>query len=317
MIETKVKEIPTKEQILEDAKRRLQWLTMEASDEEFDPEEVEMLVGVIKRYESQPQERPEEIEKELERFRAYVAYYNEEERLEKQGTEKAIAEKQSAEKRKVGRLLHFPGKGFLIAVAACLVLLLVAGSTFGEVNADENTGFFHWIKKDKTGTLAITSPGQSSVGMEENVEAKYSSIDEVPEEYRQYVVEKDRISLLEEYEFQGYRCEDTPTFYIVEEVFVNSTNGETINLMVTIYPDKVRVIRETFDSYNYLYSNSIEDKEQDVFVKNEEDGTLEYMIIFYEDNRKYYVSGNGDLEFLENVSKEYMKLGLELGSSVL
>lgn len=311
MIETKVKEIPTKEQILEDAKRRLQWLTMEASDEEFDPEEVEMLVGVIKRYESQLQERPEEIEKELERFRAYVAYYNEEERLEKQGTEKAIAEKQSAEKRKVGRLLHFPGKGFLIAVAACLVLLLVAGSTFGEVNADENTGFFHWIKKDKTGTLAITSPGQSSVGMEENVEAKYSSIDEVPEEYRQYVVEKDRISLLEEYEFQGCLCEKTRTFDMIKEEFFNLKEKKKIDFMVNIYPDKVSVVRESFDSYNYICTNLIGDKEQDVFVKKEEDGTLEYMIIFYKDNRKYYVSGNEKLEFLEKVSEEYMKLVLE------
>lgn len=311
MIETKVKEIPTKEQILEDAKRRLQWLTMEASDEEFDPEEVEMLVGVIKRYESQPQERPEEIEKELERFRAYVAYYNEEERLEKQGTEKAIAEKQSAEKRKVGRLLHFPGKGFLIAVAACLVLLLVAGSTFGEVNADENTGFFHWIKKDKTGTLAITSPGQSSVGMEENVEAKYSSIDEVPEEYRQYVVEKDRISLLEEYEFQGCWYEEGLTFSMIREEFVNSDNGKILNFVATLYPDEVRVITDTFENYDYLYNNPIGDKEQEIFVKEEKDGSLKYMIIFYEDNKKYYVSGNDELEFLEKVSEEYMKLVLE------
>ena len=311
MIETKVKEIPTKEQILEDAKRRLQWLTMEASDEEFDPEEVEMLVGVIKRYESQPQERPEEIEKELERFRAYVAYYNEEECLEKQGTEKAIAEKQSAEKRKVGRLLHFPGKGFLIAVAACLVLLLVAGSTFGEVNADENTGFFHWIKKDKTGTLAITSPGQSSVGMEENVEAKYSSIDEVPEEYRQYVVEKDRISLLEEYEFQGCWYEEGLTFSMIREEFVNSDNGKILNFVATLYPDEVRVITDTFENYDYLYNNPIGDKEQEIFVKEEKDGSLKYMIIFYEDNKKYYVSGNDELEFLEKVSEEYMKLVLE------
>lgn len=311
MIETKVKEIPTKEQILEDAKRRLQWLTMEASDEEFDPEEVEMLVGVIKRYESQPQERPEEIEKELERFRAYVAYYNEEERLEKQGTEKAIAEKQSAEKRKVGRLLHFPGKGFLIAVAACLVLLLVAGSTFGEVNADENTGFFHWIKKDKTGTLAITSPGQSSVGMEEVVKEKYASIEEVPEGYRQYVLDKDSISLLQEYEFQGYWCEGTRTFCTINEEFVSLDKEKIINLVVTIYPDKTSIIRDTFENYDYLYNNTIGDKEQEIFVKEEEDGSFKYMIIFYEDNKKYYISGNEELEFLEKVSEEYMKLVLE------
>lgn len=319
MADTKINETSGSEQVLASVKKRLQWLTMEASDEEFDPGEVEELVKLINRYEPEAVETPEEIEKGLERFRAYVDFYREDEAVrnhdEPESTEETKDAKESKDTenatKKSGRVLRFPGKGFLIAAAACLVLLLVAGSSHGEVNADENTGFFHWLKKDKTGILAITSPSQSSIEIEENVKEEYSSIEELPKEYHQYVIDEDSISLLQEYEFQGYLCEDTPTFHIFEEGFVNLDGEKIIRLGVLIYPNNVMMASETFESYDYLHTNSVGGREMDVFVKEEEAERLEYMVLFYKDNKKYFVAGNEAIEFLEIVSEEYMKLVLD------
>ena len=137
-MDVKGKEISVSERLVEDAKKELRRLTLEATAEEFDPEKVNTLVTLINQYETKATEDPRKVEKELERFRSYVDFYQEE--------NKEIVGK--AEKtEKAGKLLRFRGKGFWIAAAACLVLLLIAGSSFGEVNADENTGFFHWLKK--------------------------------------------------------------------------------------------------------------------------------------------------------------------------
>ena len=299
-MDVKGKEISVSERLVEDAKKELRRLTLEATAEEFDPEKVNTLVTLINQYETKATEDPRKVEKELERFRSYVDFYQEE--------NKEIVGK--AEKtEKAGKLLRFRGKGFWIAAAACLVLLLIAGSSFGEVNADENTGFFHWLKKDKTGIFAITSPKENGIEINDSEAKGYSTMEEIPEEYQQYVIKKDSISQLKEYEFQGYWCQKTSTFSMFEELFFKEE--KTIKLGVTIYPDEVRIITDTFDNYNYLHTNYIGEKELDVYVKEENTGKLNYMIMFYEENRKYFVAGTEDMEILEAVSEKYMNLVLD------
>lgn len=303
-MDTKNKEISTNKQLLEDAKAKLRWYTLEASEEQFDQEEVDLLVTLINKLEPQPKADPQEVEKELERFRAYVNLYREDEAARKQ----VNAENN---RKKAGRIWRFHGKGVLVAAAVFLVLLLVAGSSLGEVNADDNNGFFYWLKKDKKGILAVTSPTQTNMELEKDVDQKYGSIEEVPEEYRQYVIEADAISLLQEYTLEGYLCKDASTFHKFNEVFVNLNEEKEISLGVLIYPEHERIIRDTFENYVYMYTNTVGERAWDVFQKEEKSGKLEYMLLFYEDNKKYFVSGNADVELLENVLKEYLNLVLD------
>jgi len=302
------REMSVNEQLLIDAKARLQWYVVEASEDEFDAEEVDLLVSLISKLEQQTEATSLQKEKELERFHTYVDLYKEDEvvrECKKQENVKRVEEKTTK------KILHFSGKGLLIAVAACFVLVIVAGSSFGEVNAGEDTGFFHWLKKDKTGTLAITSPDKNSVGMEDIIKGVYGNIEELPEEYRQYMMECGDVELLQGFELQGYWCEKGITFNKVREEFKKSGGDIIINLGVLIYPDNVTVTRETFENYDYLHTNYVDERELDVFVKEEEMGKLEYMVLFYENNKKFFVSGNEKVDLLEAVCEEYMKWVLE------
>lgn len=107
-------------------------LLWECSSEEYDPEEAKVLIALKRHYDMLP--KPP----------IHIAYHN-------QGqSPKIIHISHTTPARKTPALLG-------IAVAACIVSILIIGNT-EPVGALPDTGFFHFIKKDKSGMLAITNP---------------------------------------------------------------------------------------------------------------------------------------------------------------
>ena len=157
------------EQFLEEAKAKLRWYTSEATEDEFDEDAVVGLVNIIAALDKTNSGEEQDEEQLKERFNAYCNLYRKEE------------ERRRSLKSYKG-MKTFRKKGIAIAVAAaCILLLIITGSTRDMVNAGEDGGFFNWLKKDKEGILAVTSPEKVEVRVDEKSKNEYSSMEEVPE----------------------------------------------------------------------------------------------------------------------------------------
>lgn len=284
------------EQFLEDAKAKLRWYTSEATEDEFDEDAVVGLVNIIAALDKTYSGEEQDEEKLKEQFNAYCNLYRREE------------ERRRSLKSYKG-MKTFGKKGIAIAVAAaCILLLIITGSTRDMVNAGEDGGFFNWLKKDKEGILAVTSPEKVEVRVDGNSKNEYSSMEEVPEEYQQYLVMKEDISLLNDFEFQYVECVEMGFIHEIREIFFLDEEKKEIQIGIIVYEDETMIARDKFVDYEFLYTNEIEGKEQDIYKKVEKNGDIKYLVSFYKDNKKYFVSGNETVEVLEAISEEYMKL---------
>ncbi len=284
------------EQFLEDAKAKLRWYTSEATEDEFDEDAVVGLVNIIAALDKTYSGEEQDEEQLKEQFNAYCNLYRREE------------ERRRSLKSYKG-MKTFGKKGIAIAVAAaCILLLIITGSTRDMVNAGEDGGFFNWLKKDKEGILAVTSPEKVGLSAEEKYPNMYDSIETIPEEYQQYLVRKEEISLLQEYELKNVECVDMGSTQSIKEIFISDKEYGEIQLGILIYEDETMIVRDKFVNYEFLYTNMIGERELDVYKKVEENGDITYLVSFYQGNKKYFVSGKEDIEFLEAITEEYMDL---------
>lgn len=295
-------------QLLQMAKEKLRWFTLEASEEEFDENAVDALVNLIAAME-QKNETSVDEQKELEYFHAYCEFYEQEE-AKRRGS--ANSEEDSIKSE--GKMLRFKEKakkfpkgrrlGFAAAAAGILLMIAVGGT--GAVKAGEDSGFFVWLRKDGEGVFGVTSQDEESLDVEKQQVETYNSFDDIPLDYKKYVVEEDDIALLEKYEFCSFEKYESVNVQRVIERFYSAIDKREISLGVYIYKDKL-LWKEKFDEYELLSTNYVEEQEFGIFVKKTDTGEQDYFLCFYVDNRKYFVQGKGEIDFLENICKEYMK----------
>ena len=298
-------------QLVKEAKEKLLWYTSEAGSEEFDEDAVATLVSVVAKWDDSFGTEDEDDKKLKEQFLAYCSLYNEDE--EKRKTLKNYSgSKDLLIKKNSGRIGAFGRKGIAITVAAaCIVLLIITGSTRDLVNAGEDSGFFHWLKKDKEGILAVTSPEKVGLDAEEKYENVYSNIEDVPEKYQQYLLEKENFAILEDFVFQNVECVEIGSVHRVREIFISNNGDREIRIGILIYEDETMIAGDKFVNYEFLYTINNGEKELDVYKKVEEGGAIKYLVSFYEGNKKCFVSGNENVEFLESILEEYVDVVFE------
>ena len=107
-----------REQMIKEAQEKLRWYALEASEEEFDEEEVDKLVTFLEKEEA--------------------------ELLAKQVESKKI--------------VKFSRWGIVAAGVIGALVLTLAGASMNSAQAWEAGGFFHWLQKDKDGQTMVTSP---------------------------------------------------------------------------------------------------------------------------------------------------------------
>ena len=293
--------------LLKEAKEKLRWYTMEASQEEFDVEEVDILVNLIQKLEAQQQENNEEMETKLERFRAYCDMrIEEEERLTSDITKDNVIHETKAPNKKVFRL---GGKmPAMVAAAACLVMFVVLGSTIGMVNAGPDGGFFHWLRRDTEGATIITSPDKVDAEAGKQKVEQYLKNEDVPEEYKQYMVEKEKLESLKDYEWKCFNVRESAIVKRLSTVFVCGDTTDEIEVGRMLYPEDILIAKENFMGYELRESNFVDGRQQDVFARLDVSGVEEYCIFFYDGNVRYFVFGKENIAFLKTVSEEYMNL---------
>ena len=139
---------------------RLRWFLEEATDEEFDAEEVDTLVSLLNKL--KPLESVEILsdEEALAKFHEYAELRDAEELTNSNVTEEDVQKNAVFEKqRSHNRLRHFVKNHKLVSAAAAIMLVvLVAGGTMGAVDANKGNGFFYWLQKDDEGMTMWTSP---------------------------------------------------------------------------------------------------------------------------------------------------------------
>lgn len=295
-------------QLLQMAKEKLRWFTLEASEEEFDENAVDALVNLIAAME-QKNETSVDEQKELEYFHAYCEFYEQEE-AKRRGSANSEEDSIKSEGKKLRfkeKAKKFPkGRRLGFAAAAAGILLMIAVGGTGAVKAGEDGGFFVWLRKDGEGVFGVTSQNEKGLDANERKAEVYDSVEIIPLDYKQYVVEKEQIDHLKNYEFSSFEKYESVNIQRFMQRFSSVMNESEVSLGVCIYRDML-FGNEEFDEYEVLGTNYIEEQGYDILIKKTAISEKDYYICFYKDNKKYFVQGKGELDFLESLCKDYME----------
>ncbi len=297
-------------QLIEDVKGRLLWYTMEASEEEFNEEEVEALLRLLEVLEGGPENADEDTKEALERFWGFR-----DKRLAEEGgrAPKAVLSENMLSdvnrKRNAGAFLR---RCLTAAAMIAIVFFIFAGGMSGSI-AFKSDGFFQWLSRDKSGISFITAPEKLDVTAN-TVKSEEYAPDQVPQEYRTDMVEGDMLEALEG--LKGFelktvellRSEDIDS---VMSFLENKETGEEMTIDITIYSPQIFNIRITFEDkepgYIHEYHEEKDGFEYDFFSKPNEAGGNDYLIFFFHGFRKYTLSNRDDSAKLLEVAEQLYK----------
>ena len=289
------------ESLIQEIQKRLDWYTMEASDEEFDADEVQNLLKLLDSL--TPEEEKDRLSSDevVDNFWKYCAEREEEERI--------LAEADETEKKKEHKVLHYFQKHRAVAVAAAvLIVIMLGGSWQMAVNAEKHGGFFWWMDKNEEGTTMITSPETHVRDSIKKVKENYYSIENVPQIYKKYVDIPYVIMQLYEEQYtmsriQIVKADESDTIY----EFFNKGQDEILHFEIKIYPRKILRVRETYPGYVFCEEFENDGINLEVFSKQEDNGNQSYIIYFYYGNEKYAVVGINDKDFLKEIAIKYQE----------
>ncbi len=289
------------ESLIQEIQKRLDWYTMEASDEEFDADEVQNLLKLLDGL--TPEEEKDRLSSDevVDNFWKYCAEREEEERI--------LAEADETEKKKEHKVLHYFQKHRAVAVAAAvLIVIMLGGSWQMAVNAEKHGGFFWWMDKNEEGTTMITSPETHVRDSIKKVKENYYSIENVPQIYKKYVDIPYEIMQLYEEQYtmsriQIVKADESDTIY----EFFNKGQDEILHFEIKIYPRKILRVRETYPGYVFCEEFENDGINLEVFSKQEDNGNQSYIIYFYYGNEKYAVVGINDKDFLKEIAIKYQE----------
>ena len=291
-----------KESLIQEIQKRLDWYTMEASDEEFDADEVQSLLKVLDSL--TPEEEKDRLSSDevVDNFWKYCAEREEEERI--------LAEVDAPEKKKEHKVLHYFQKHRAVAVAAAvlMIVIMLGGSWQMAVNAEKHGGFFWWMDKNEVGTTMITSPEMVGENPQKSVQKVYNRIEDVPDIYREYVNVPYEImcSFNDGYSMSRIETIETDESDTINEFFSREKNP-ILHFKIKIYPQEILRVRETYPGYVFCEEFENEGIDLEVFRKQEDNGNLSYIIYFYYGNEKYAVAGINDKEFLKEIAVKYQE----------
>ena len=289
------------ESLIQEIQKRLDWYTMEASDEEFDADEVQNLLKLLDGL--TPEEEKDRLSSDevVDDFWKYCAEREEEERI--------LAEADAPEKKKEHKILHYFQKHRAVAVAAAvLIVIMLGGSWQMAVNAEKHGGFFWWMDKNEEGTTMITSPETHVRDSIKKVKENYYSIENVPQIYKKYVDSPYKIMQLYEEQYtmsriQIVKADESDTVY----EFYNNGQDEMLYFEIIIYPKEILRVRETYPGYVFCEEFENDGINLEVFSKQEDNGNQSYIVYFYYGNEKYAVAGTNDKEFLKEIAVKYQE----------
>ncbi len=183
-------------------------------------------------------------------------------------------------------------------IAAALVLALFVGGTVGAYA--EKSGFFHWVRRDKDGMSIMTSPE----GMSDSTKSTehYVSIEYVPEEYREYIWEPERVP--QGMEFVHYEVVKYKNWDRVMSIYENDQLEIRLEFISRVFAKGVEYHSQRYDSYEFLYSREYGGTVLECYEQIE-DGEAEYVVCFLYNNVQYIVRSGLPLDEVEKLANEF------------
>lgn len=307
------------ESLIQELTKRLDWYIMEASDEEFDADEVQTLMKLLDNLKTEEDNIEDElpVEEALDDFWKHCEEREEEERLllgteEERDKSEPVAEKEEDKPRegKLHKVLwYFHRRRFAVVAAAVLVVMVLGGSWQVVANAEKHGGFFWWMDKNEEGTTMITAPEGVEDDSNNRTIDMYYRIEEIPENYRDYATQVFEIETISEKDFdyaKVVKSNHNDTLYI----FLKN-NNDIVGFQIKIYPKDILRIRETYPGYNF--ENEFEDEgiTFDAFSKKESWGKKTYLMYFYYGKEKYIVIGRTNEKNLQDIVIKYKNIVLD------
>lgn len=301
------------ESLIQELTKRLDWYIMEASDEEFDADEVQTLMKLLDNLKTEEDNIEDElpVEEALDDFWKHCEEREEEERLllgteEEKDKSEPVAEKEEDKPRK-GKLhkvlWYFHRRRFVVVTVALLVVMILGGSWQVVANAEKHGDFFWWMDKNEEGTTMITAPEGVDNDFNIRIVGNYYNIEEVPEEYRQYVEEIVEIKGISTYTF-NYAKVIKGNYNDTLYVYMNNID-DTMRFEIRIYPQEIQRVRETYPGYTFEKEFEDGGINFDIFSKEESSGEYTYIMYFYYGKEKYIVIGRSDEDRIQDIVIEY------------
>lgn len=300
-----------KESLIREVTKRLDWYTMEASDEEFDADEVQTLLKLLDSLKGEEKEEELPVEEALDSFWKYCEKRQEEERILAADGKESEANHKTEPEKKEGRmhqfLWYFHKHRIAVVTAVALIVIMLGGSWQMAVNAEKHGGFFWWMDKNEEGTTLITAPEGGRLDSEKSIEENYYSLEDVPYAYAQYAripfeissLDKDNYSLSHIEVTKSNKADTVNDYFEKEE--------EILCFEVMVYPQEILRVRENYPGYAFCEEFENDGINLEVFEKEEENGKQRYVIYFYYGNKKYAVFGVDSKEKLKEIAVEYLQ----------
>ena len=301
-----------KESLIREVTKRLDWYTMEASDEEFDADEVQTLLKLLDSLKGEEKEEELPVEEALDSFWKYCEKRQEEDRILAADGKKSEENRKTKPEKKEGRmhqfLWYFHKHRIAVVTAVALIIIMLGGSWQMAVNAEKHGGFFWWMDKNEEGTTKITAPEGGSRDSEKRTEENYYNIEDVPDPYVQYAKIPLEISSLAGSEYNLSRIEvvktdKSDTIYD----FFEKEKAEILYFEIKIYRQEILRVRETYPGYVFCEEFENDGINLEVFEKEEDNGKKKYVIYFYYGNEKYAVIGVDNIEKFKEIAVEYLQ----------
>lgn len=297
------------ESLIQEITKRLDWYTMEASDEEFDADEVQTLLKLLDSLKGEEKEEELPVEEALDNFWKYCEEREEEERiLEADGNEKDAEPEAEHKESGIHKVLwYFHRHRMAVVTAVVLIVVMLGGSWQMAVNAEKHGGFFWWMDKNEEGTTKITAPEVGHGDSENRIEENYSSLEDVPDAYAQYARIPFEISHLvgEEYNLSRIEVVKTDKADTISDYF--EKEEKILYFEVKVYPQEILRVRETYPGYAFCEEFENDGTNLEVFEKEDENGKQSYVVYFYYGNEKYAVVGVDSKENLKEIAVEYQQ----------
>lgn len=297
--------------LIQEVTKRLDWYTMEASDEEFDADEVQTLLKLLDSLKGEEKEEELPVEEALDSFWKYCEKRQEEERILAADGKESEENRKTKPEKKEGRmrqfLWYFHKHRIAVVTAVALIVIMLGGSWQMAVNAEKHGGFFWWMDKNEEGTTLITAPEGENRDSEKSIEENYYSLEDVPYAYAQYAripfeissLDKDNYSLSHIEVTKSNKADTVNDYFEKEE--------EILCFEVMVYPQEILRVRENYPGYAFCEEFENDGINLEVFEKEEENGKQRYVIYFYYGNKKYAVFGIDSKEKLKEIAVEYLQ----------
>lgn len=294
--------------LIQEVTKRLDWYTMEASDEEFDADEVQTLLKLLDSLKGEEKEEELPVEEALDSFWKYCEKRQEEERILAADGKESEENRKTEPEKKEGRmhqfLWYFHKHRIAVVTAVALIVIMLGGSWQMAVNAEKHGGFFWWMDKNEEGTTLITAPEESDI----KISDIYDKVEDVPEEYKEYALIPFELSGFIGGDYNLSRIEVIKSNKVdsIYDYFENEKE-EILYFEIKRYRQEILRVRETYPGYVFCEEFENDGINLEVFQKEEESGKQRYVIYFYYRNEKYAVVGVDSKEKLKEIAVEYLQ----------